>query len=107
MSSNKTEWQIRAEQIEEKLRTDPKRPQNWMPGQKRSAENSQALLIVAIEGGNGDWAAYSMPEGKGPWSRNAPMEQFVEVIVQDGNKLTQELAERLFPSWAYYLQWRS
>ena len=85
---------------------DPARPANWQPGQMRSAENSQAMLIVAIEGGCGDWAAYSMTETKASWVRDARMEQFVEIISQQGNKLPKALAERLFPSWAAKLQWR-
>ena len=58
---------------------------------------NQEIEVVAIQGAVGDWAAYF----ETPFSR-----EFRRPTQYAGNKLTQKLAEELFPEWKERLTWR-
>lgn len=58
------------------------------------------VLVVAVEGEIGDWAAYigSVP--------GVSHEREYMEVAQTGNKLRRDVAELLFPDYAAKYEWR-
>ena len=56
--------------------------------------------VVAVEGGNDDWAAYS----ENPYTRERG--NTTEIIASDGHKLKATEATEIFPEWANRLRYR-
>lgn len=56
----------------------------------------KAFRVVAVEGNNNDWAAYS-----------GPVDWTIEKVVANGNKIPQAVAAYFFPKWNANLQWRT
>lgn len=60
---------------------------------KATFKDQEVLRVVAVEGSNNDWAAYT---GHG----------VDDEVASSGHKLPRDVAEALFPHWAEYLVYR-
>ncbi len=78
-------------------------------------DDMQVMVVVVLEGGTNDWAAYSMTNwmkrqdplvNRNHWLLEAPLEEFIQKVADGGEKLTSKQAEQLFPDWAERLHWR-
>jgi len=80
-------------------------------------DDREIMLIVAKEGGNNDWAAYALSnwmkrradahlDSFNHWTLKAPLEEFVDKVSDEGDKLYRPQAELVFPDWAKRLSWR-
>lgn len=58
------------------------------------------VLVVAVEGDVGDWAAYI---GAVPGNNHF---KEIEIVASHGTKLDKEIAELIFPNWAKSYRWR-
>lgn len=67
-------------------------------GDDMASNDRKAILVVAVEGLVGDWAAYQSDSYTGAGHKPVP---------SLGVKVSQQVAERLFPEWATTKVWRS
>jgi len=57
----------------------------------------KSIIVVAVEGGYGDWTAYYETPG---FPGRRPR------VAEYGNKLPETAAAQLFPEWAKRFKWR-
>ena len=79
-----------------------------------SDESKEALIVVAVKGDAGDWAAYAATVERAEellarykhGTYRGKCESLADAVAMYGHKITSIAAERLFPSWAVRLKWR-